>query len=147
MKMVILMLLLDTPGGFRMRGTEFPKGKEVEVSAEIAGLAIKALPEGSWKVVKGEPIFTSAVPATAKAIARQDAAFRALHPTDPAKALEAITPLSKDAVALVKEPDAALLKAIDAGKLDAEAGNAALCLRVLGRTDLAIALCRRLKAV
>lgn len=125
-------------GSFRMKGHAFVSGEEKEVSAEIAGLLLRAAPEGSVKVVKGTPADVVVLPRVAKNAAKTAAKVAAEHaarfPSEPAEAVASISPIPADVLKGISVKDEEALAFIDAGKADKALPLVALWAR-LGRRE------------
>lgn len=132
---------------FRIKGNEFEKGKEKEVSSDIAGVLLRDHGEKVFKLVKGKPTLPDVKGGTVKALARRQEEFREDFPIDPALQLEMVPQLSEETIKLLLGKPEPLNEAIEAGKLDTnEAPLAASVLWSLRREEPAKALARRIKA-
>lgn len=132
---------------FTLKGREFATGAEVEVPATLAGLALKAAPAGSMKVIKGEPVDEPVVSGTVKGLAKKAAAMSLDLQADPAAALAAVPKLDKDTVAVLGKADAEVVAHIDSGKADAGLAIVAMVAKALGRETVAKAAARRAGAL
>jgi hypothetical protein len=138
----------DGPGAFRLKGVEFPPGKEVRVPADIAGMMKRPAtlpPGGTVRIVSGEPVDAARISGALKAQIRADADRRELYPSDPARALDGLPVLSEAGRKLLGAKDAA--EQVKAGKADAELTTLAFAAKMTGAEAVATACCERVEAL
>jgi hypothetical protein len=123
-------------GSVTVKGVEFPTGKRVTVSAELAFSALSGYPKQWWTVHSGEPVAAARQKGGVKQTATQMARAMEVAQISGDAALGGVPRLSAGASKIMMLGGEAIQKALDEGALDGEASHIAVLLWMMGDPDL-----------